>query len=629
MDDISGKNRLDVLSKSGRSDAVITDLALIFGGGYYRGYSKDAPLERMGQYVTRSSENIDGYSYPIVFYYSTGNARPFLTFDPSARNFSIRPVIRTRLVLDDRDGRGFKRVHTSKLYYDMVATSFEEKDGVRTVLFGEYPQYAPDKEIQEQLEREFSSNRLISTEKSYTFDGNDVNASEKPFKPVSYDEYQYNGKKYVRVKVTNRFGTSEFGVTLNNGGTYKGGDHVWIEVSPVKWIIDTDSKYLISSRCLLSGIRVSDVNQYHGNFYETEMQMYLSHYMLPDIVKKSEVKEVVQENGYGFNFDNVSEEDIIRGAVESGIGVFLHGPSSEGKSTRVKQIDPDCEIVYLRNASPESLNGKSVYNSETGEMIDVPPTWLKRLKRKCEEEPDKIHILFFDELTNALPSIQGFAFNIVLDREVNGIWKLPDNARIVAAGNEMADSLAANEMPEPLFNRFAHVYIRTTTEQWLKWASENNIHPAIYAYIAYTHGNALRSEYDGKRPNADPRKWEMASKMLYHTNNPEVLRALVGEDITREFVAFCRSSVITLDGVLKGAYNNEALFTLNTAQRYATVMGLSMVDETNFELVRDFVSKLGAEFLSLFDSMWSHGDEHRLEKIAEIKLTGNKKTGYK
>ena len=93
------------------------------------------------------------------------------------------------------------------------------------------------------------------------------------------------------------------------------------------------------------------------------------------------------------------------------------------------------------------------------------------------------------------------AFNIILDGEINGIWKLPKNARIVAAGNDLNDSLAANTMAEPLFNRFAHVYINTTVDSWLKWASTPNeeyerldykdqkpkmkIHPAIYSYVAY------------------------------------------------------------------------------------------------------------------------------------------------
>ena len=101
-------------------------------------------------------------------------------------------------------------------------------------------------------------------------------------------------------------------------------------------------------------------------------------------------------------------------------------------------------------------------------------------------------------------------------------------------------------------------YIKTTTEKWLKWASENNIHPAIYSYMAYKNGEVLRSEYNGEKPNADPRKWEMASKMLYKTNKPEMLRALIGEEITKEFVAFCNQKVITLEDVIKGNYINTS-----------------------------------------------------------------------
>lgn len=256
-------------------------------------------------------------------------------------------------------------------------------------------------------------------------------------------------------------------------------------------------------------------------------------------------------------------------------------------------------------------------------MIDVKPTWLKKLEDRCEKEPDKYHIVFLDEITNALPSIQGIAFNIVLDREVNGIWQLPKNARIVAAFNDMKDSLAANELAEPLFNRFAHVYIQTTVESWLEWASEHNIHPAIYAFIAYKKGEVLRSKYDGEKPNADPRKWEMASKMLYKTGQPEMLRVLVGEEITREFVSFCNQRVITLDDVLNNNYTESDL-QMNTSEIYATAIGLSQVDETNFEKVREFVLKLGAEPCSLFELLWVHGDDARLEKVYEARL-GNQK----
>lgn len=79
----------------------------------------------------------------------------------------------------------------------------------------------------------------------------------------------------------------------------------------------------------------------------------------------------------------------------------------------------------------------------------------------------------------------------------------------------MKDSLAANQLAEPLFNRFAHVYIKTTTESWLKWASEHNIHPAIYSYIAYKKGETLRSKYDGENlmQTLESGKWHLKCYM--------------------------------------------------------------------------------------------------------------------
>ena len=253
---------------------------------------------------------------------------------------------------------------------------------------------------------------------------------------------------------------------------------------------------------------------------------------------------------------------------------------------------------------------------------------VKEVGIVCEKEPDKNHIVFFDEITNALPSIQGIAFNIVLDKEVNGMWKLPDNARIVAAGNEMNDSLAANQLAEPLFNRFAHVYIETTVDKWLEWASKNNIHPAIYAYIAYRKDEALRSKYNGEKPNADPRKWEMASNILYKTRRPEMLRALLGTDITNEFIWFTKQKVITLEDVLNDNYSEEDL-NLNTGEKYMTVVGLLNAKEEDYPKVLEFLKKLGNEFISIFNTLWTKDNEERLEIIAETKQDIKKKIKIK
>ena len=517
--------------------------------------------------------------------------------------------------------------------------------GFAQVEFGEYPQYAVDKELAGELEREFRAGRIRATGKRYA---------------AEYEEYLYKDRKFIRAdwaapkegKLSDgkRYAMPQGresgdaskapGVRTETGGETSqlpiwesaAAETVWIEAAPVKWLYDEKAQLLVSRTCLDFRAIFTSAKTYDGKFEESGMYRFLNTDFAKDLIPSvpremtAEEREAYEEemkraeekrNPYGLTFGQVSEEDIIRGAIESDIAVFLHGPSSEGKSARVKQIDPTCEIIYLRNATPDSLNGRSVYNQATGEMIDIPPTWYKKVKAKCEAEPDKLHVVFFDEINNALPSIQGMAFNIVLDREVNGLWKLPDNARVVAAGNDMQDSLAANQIAAPFFNRFAHVYINTTTEKWLKWARDNHIHPAIYSYIAFRRGEPLRSEYTGERPNADPRKWEMASRMLYTTGQPEMLRALIGEEITDEFVQFCNQQVITLEQVLAGDVTDREVEAMNTAERYATTMGLSQADEDQMETARAFVSRMGEEFRAVFDTLWANGDERREKVLAQ------------
>ncbi len=613
-----GDNRLNIF-KQEDPRAAVSDFCIL-RGAYVSDYHVDSDSSLSGRTGYYWLQNSDG----------DGDARAVI--EDGTRNSEY---------CDTRDGSCRAALPYSSI--QLISPNFVRgSDGISKFEYGEYPQTAVSKDLQNFLEREYQRNSLKNTGKTYTTDSRKYDAYSEGFSPEVHIEYEYNGEKYVRVKANSDFGGGSF--TLSNGEKYKDGDYVWVKVEKIVWKKHPNDSLVISEKCLFSGVRFyKDRGGYDGDFNKAEIKWFIDNFFSKDIninqnLNINQKKSVNQKqiNPYNFKFNQVSEEDIIKGSVESGIGVFLHGQSSEGKSARVKQLDPDLEIVYLRNATPDSLNGKSVYNSNTGEMIDVPPTWYKKLKEKCDKEPDKIHIVFFDEITNALPSIQGMVYNIVLDREVNGIWRLPKNARVVAAGNDLQDSLAANQLAEPLFNRFAHVYIKTELNDWLKWASgsdeelkkldykelkkERRIHPAIYAFIAYRGEEVLRSKYTGEKPNADPRKWEMASKILYKTKQPEMLRALIGEDLTREFCAFCRMQVITLDDVINDNYDDN-IFNMDIASKYIVVSNLSMVDEENLEKVREFVLKLGKEMAAVFDSLWIRGDTLRAEKIAELRVS--------
>lgn len=535
--------------------------------------------------------------------------------------------------------------------------------GVLEIEYGEYPQTVADNNISNQLDYLFGTNSLKRTGKKYTADSVELKDYSTPFQAREFEEYEYNGEKYIRFVADEK----NNGENLSNGNKITKGNTYWIKVEPIKWLVDLEEDIAVAKNCLFSGIQFKNKCDYQGYLEDTDLKWFTDNCFAKEINSSKSIIESLENqsedqksiienksenqksiikkyNPYNFDLSTVSEEEIIKGAIESDVAVYLHGRSSEGKSSRIKQLDPECEIVYLVSASIDSINGKSVYNQDSGEMIDIPPTWYQNLVRKCEEEPDKIHIVFFDELANADRSIRKSIFNVVLDKEVNGKWKLPSNARIAAAGNEMEDSSVAEDLPEPLFNRFAHVYIHTPVEAWLTWAITDNdsyqrldyenkerkykIHPAIYSFILCRGEKALRSKYDGKKPNADPRKWELASKILEITNQPEMMRALIGDEITADFISFCTQNIITLDAVLNNSYTDADL-EMDYSKKVATVMGLIHVGIENLEQVRNFIMKLGPAFCAQFDNLWARGDLERLEQIAFLQEKDKEKRGVR
>lgn len=364
------------------------------------------------------------------------------------------------------------------LIKDISQNAVRGVSGVLEVEYGEYPQTIVDECFSEHLENFFNWGTLNVSKKRYTTDRIELDGYSIYFRGRGFCEYVYDGNKYIRIIADNKCD----GKVLSDGRKIKKGNVYWVKVEPIKWIVDEEENIAVAKQILFSGVQFKRGCNYTGDLEKTDLKRFTNNYFAREIIpsnilekneegKKSNMKKY---NQYNFDFKKVSEEEIIKGAIESDVAVYLHGRSSEGKSSRVKQLDPDCEIVYLVSASFDSINGKSVYNQDTKEMIDIAPTWYQNLVKKCEEEPNKIHIVFFDELANADRSIRKSIFNLILDKEVNGKWKLPSNARIAAAGNEMEDSSVAEYLPEPLFNRFAHVYIYTSVEAWLSWAMTDN-----------------------------------------------------------------------------------------------------------------------------------------------------------
>ena len=447
------------------------------------------------EYWTRTPLLSNDYSFVGEFFVTvTGELNSYFV----DYGYGVRPVLKS----DNLE----KLIKNLKITYE---------NGVEVVEYGQYP----DLEVQFNIPNNVN---LKPTGKKYYY-----HFFSRKYKLQEYLEYEYNGEKYVQTA------------------------YFIHPVKPVKFYVDRENSMLISKDVLFNAPINMDNSNYDGHFETSQLYQFLNNEFIKTLKPDKEyINDDIEtlfeeENPYNLDLENVDEEDIIEGAILSDIPVMLHGQTGDGKSARVKQIDKDLQIIYLASADPTDINGKSVQKENVDHLIDYPPTWYVKAKEIADKNPDKVHVIFFDEITNADPLIQGMVFNIVLDREVNGKWKLPENIRMVAAGNEEEESLSAHKLSAPLFSRFAHVYIKTNREKWLKWANEavdeeGNpiIHPAIYAYIAYKGDEVLRTKYNGETPNTDPRKWEMASKILTKTGKPDMLRALIGEELTYDFKNF-------------------------------------------------------------------------------------------
>ena len=452
----------------------------------------------------------------------------------------------------------------------------------------------------------------------------------------AYEEYEVLGIRFIKMQCEVK--------KLLADGTYSKKDKpIYLRVDTIPFTYDEKEGLLYSNVVLFS----QKIGQHQkDSFQDTKIYKYLNDEFLKSIndelehtqtMRVYEEKEKSISNRYNFNFDNLTEEDIVEICIRSNIAVFLHGKTGTGKTERMVSLDRNLELIDFGCTSSDGFTGIIAKDFNSKELFLYEPYWYKSLCKKCEEEPNLLHILFLEELTNAKSDVQKVAFEVTLNKTLTNSGfrlKLPQNAVVCAAGNEANESRSSNGLSEPLFGRFAHVYIDTDSDEWLKWAlkrkkegrqlkysepvEHDTIHPAIVDYIKVNGDKVLRTPYNGKTPNADPRKWALASKALYECNNPNVLRAFVGDEIAKDFIKFSRLHLVTIDDVINDRCTPESVSN-DPSIRWYTTLCLTSVDDDNVDKVREFVSHLGNEFLAMFDFEWSKDDDQKILKLYKEK----------
>lgn len=193
------------------------------------------------------------------------------------------------------------------------------------------------------------------------------------------------------------------------------------------------------------------------------------------------------------------------------ISVLARGATGVGKSDIFHQIGKSIGLPVIDRRLSQMTEGDILGLPELKDGITrfAPVDWFVRA---CEEPV----VLFLDEINRASVEVQQCAFQIVLDRQLNGMSLHPET-RIYSAINEGSE-YQVNEMGPALMRRFWTVDLEPTTEDWLKWASnDNRIDPIIVEFITQQPSHLRhKGEMEPCKVYPNPASWDRLNKSLTH-----------------------------------------------------------------------------------------------------------------
>ncbi len=191
--------------------------------------------------------------------------------------------------------------------------------------------------------------------------------------------------------------------------------------------------------------------------------------------------------------------------------VHLWGAPGIGKSTMVeafaRDLGMDCVTLMATQLAPEDIAGvPQLVTRSDGLTFSrfAPPELLVR---------EKPFVLFLDELNGARPEVQKSLYSLVLTGQV-GDFRLPTGSVVIAAGNRATDQAAVKPMPAPLLNRFVHVHLRSSVDDWLAWAVDAQINPLVVEYITHRPDHLHVEPPKTEEAFSTPRSWHALADAL-------------------------------------------------------------------------------------------------------------------
>jgi len=199
--------------------------------------------------------------------------------------------------------------------------------------------------------------------------------------------------------------------------------------------------------------------------------------------------------------------------------LLLEGESGVGKSEILIQVarmlGVRCLVLDLSLMEPTDLVGMP--RVEGGLTAYAPPSSLPQ---------DGEGILIFEELNRAPLYMQSPALQLLTFRRLNE-YVLPPGWVVWAAINPEGSEYRVSKLDKALYERFLRLRVCADRADWLEWAQENHVHPAVLT---------IARSYDEILDDCSPRTWTYVSDVLKVLTAEELMNQSLLHDLVGGFL---------------------------------------------------------------------------------------------
>lgn len=290
-------------------------------------------------------------------------------------------------------------------------------------------------------------------------------------------------------------------------------------------------------------------------------------------------------------------------------------PAKAGQKAQVKKKRPGATLCDIRVSQYESVDFRGMPESKDSMTVwNLPATLPFIGNPNFNSDPDHIIVLALDEFTHGQESTLAVCYQLINERRV-GEHVLMPNVFIIAMSNRETDKSISRKLPKALGNRFTHVEVVLSVDEFCAHAQKVGMHPMGPMFLQF------RKEYlstfmvpDGagglkvtdQMNYASPRTWEKALKYYANPDIPKqtklvLMAGAIGSGINAEFWAF-EAAYEQLSKLIPAIMKNPKTAPVPEARDVAMAVTVALsgnMTEKNADTIHTYYKRLDREYLMM------------------------------